>query len=298
MMMTKRFGPVVSFIISLVYTLVHSFILFVKVVTLNVAINAHNNALLTLLVSNNFVELKGSVFKNFKEENVFQIACSDMVERFQLFVFLGIVTAHNLNDLSWTVTHDTLEAGFYVICLVWLMEILVDWIKHAFITKFNRIDALVYNKFYKIIAREIINTKRQSTPDTSHNISRRIGFVPLPLAVIVARVFVAVAPWTTTTATATATATAWRFTLLDVLWIFSLWASLCVLKVLTTLVLLGKSLKHLQTIPPPIPASTTTTTAAITPPPPPPPPDPTTTTTTTTTSSTSAVTTKEATRVN
>jgi hypothetical protein len=233
----KQFGPVVSFIIATVYTVVHSFLLFVKVVTLNVAINAYNNALLTLLVSNNFVELKGSVFKNFKEENVFQIACSDMVERFQLLIFLAIVTAHNLNDLSWNVTHDTLEEGIYVISLVWMMEVLVDWIKHAFITKFNRIDAHVYSKFYKIIAREIINTKRQSIPDTSHNISRRIGFVPLPLAVLVARVFVSIAPWSRSAA---------PFAFLDVMWVVALWASLCVIKVLTTLILLGKSLKHLQ----------------------------------------------------
>ncbi len=45
-------------------------------VTLNVAINSHNNALLTLLISNQFVELKGSVFKKFEKDNLFQIACN------------------------------------------------------------------------------------------------------------------------------------------------------------------------------------------------------------------------------
>jgi hypothetical protein len=38
--------------------LVHSLVLFIQLVSLNVAINSRSNALLTLLISNNFVELK------------------------------------------------------------------------------------------------------------------------------------------------------------------------------------------------------------------------------------------------
>jgi len=41
--------------------------------TLNVAINASNKALLTIMMSNNFVELKGSVFKKFDRSNLFQV---------------------------------------------------------------------------------------------------------------------------------------------------------------------------------------------------------------------------------
>jgi len=46
------------FVVTLVYVVVHSLFLFVQIVSLNVAINSHSNALLTLLVSNNFIELK------------------------------------------------------------------------------------------------------------------------------------------------------------------------------------------------------------------------------------------------
>ena len=48
----------------------------IQTVTLNVAINSHSKALLTILVSNNFVELKGSVFKKFETNNLFQMSCS------------------------------------------------------------------------------------------------------------------------------------------------------------------------------------------------------------------------------
>lgn len=51
-------------------------LLFVKIVVLNVAVNSHSNAILTLLVSNNFIELKGAVFKKFEQENLLQVSCS------------------------------------------------------------------------------------------------------------------------------------------------------------------------------------------------------------------------------
>ena len=55
---------------------VHMVVVLVQAVTLNVALNSHNKALLTILVSNNFVELKGSVFKKFETNNLFQMSCS------------------------------------------------------------------------------------------------------------------------------------------------------------------------------------------------------------------------------
>jgi transmembrane anterior posterior transformation protein 1 len=47
--------------------------LFLQATTLNVAINSSNKALLTIMMSNNFVELKGSVFKKFDKNNLFQV---------------------------------------------------------------------------------------------------------------------------------------------------------------------------------------------------------------------------------
>lgn len=57
-------------------TVAHTLVLFYQLVTLNVAINSYSNALLTLLLSNQFVEIKGSVFKKFEKENLFQLTCA------------------------------------------------------------------------------------------------------------------------------------------------------------------------------------------------------------------------------
>jgi hypothetical protein len=45
-----------------VRALLHSLLLFAQVVTINVAINSSNTSLLTLLISNNFAELKVNLY--------------------------------------------------------------------------------------------------------------------------------------------------------------------------------------------------------------------------------------------
>jgi hypothetical protein len=55
---------------------VHSVILIYQLTSLNVAINSFDQSLLTLLVSNQFVEIKGSVFKKFEKDSLLQITCA------------------------------------------------------------------------------------------------------------------------------------------------------------------------------------------------------------------------------
>jgi hypothetical protein len=54
----------------------HALVMVYQLISLNVAINSYDHALLTLLVSNQFVEIKGSVFKKFEKDNLFQITCA------------------------------------------------------------------------------------------------------------------------------------------------------------------------------------------------------------------------------
>ena len=145
----------------------HTLVLFYSLVSLNVAINSYDNALLTLLLSNQFVEIKGAVFKKFEKENLFQMSCAgkqnvpvrkailnspslDIVERFQLSLMLCIIAIRNLIELSGS-TFSLLPTSFIPVMpsltllqsifspalMVIMSEMLVDWLKHAFITKFN-----------------------------------------------------------------------------------------------------------------------------------------------------------------
>ena len=75
---------VFAFLVTAVYTTLHSGLYFMSIATLTVAINSADQALVTVLVLNNFGEIKSFVFKKFDNQNLFQLSCADVTERFQL----------------------------------------------------------------------------------------------------------------------------------------------------------------------------------------------------------------------
>ncbi|KAJ0396974.1 hypothetical protein P43SY_008636 [Pythium insidiosum] len=180
---TARFQPrrvlrmAMDFLVAIVYVVLHALLLFAQVVTINVAINSSNTSLLTLLISNNFAELKSCVFKKFEEQNLFQISCSDIVERFKLLLIIGLILLQsNVRDVAYGIT------------MVMLAEMVIDWLKHAFITKFNQIPPSVYSKFITILCRDLTGWRNEDTIlDHTHHVSRRLGLVSLPLACVVLR---------------------------------------------------------------------------------------------------------------
>jgi hypothetical protein len=186
---SKVLRPLGMFALALVYTVAHATALFYQVITLNVAVNSYSNALLTLLMSNQFVEIKGTVFKKFEKENLFQITCADIVERFQLWLMLLIIAMRNVvevgglsiqsSDTSWAAmftgsanaSASTFKASSIIpmsftifpkyiaqvlnpFLLVLGSEMFVDWLKHAYITKFNQYKPDVYSKFFDVLAKD------------------------------------------------------------------------------------------------------------------------------------------------
>ncbi|KAH7135498.1 eukaryotic membrane protein family-domain-containing protein [Dendryphion nanum] len=214
---SKVLRPFWMFILALVYNVAHATALFYQVITLNVAVNSYSNALLTLLLSNQFVEIKGTVFKKFEKENLFQVTCADIVERFQLWLMLLIIamrnivevgglsiqsssgtslwraafgasnstaplSASNIIPLSFTILPKWLGQVFSPFFLVLGSEMLVDWLKHAYITKFNQTKPEVYGKFLDVLAKDYY-----SNAFTDPNLTRRLGLPVLPLACLFIR---------------------------------------------------------------------------------------------------------------
>lgn len=186
----NRLRPFPHFLLAIVYVFLHTVVLFYQVITLNVAINSYSNALLTLLVSNQFVEIKSAVFKKFEKENLFQLACADVVERFQLSLYLLIIGIRNIPEFAsnfslWFLCERLLAP----LAVVYISEIFVDWLKHAFITKFNHIHPHVYLKFCSILAKDFETmSEGAGLADQSPQVSRRIGFSVFPLSCLLIRV--------------------------------------------------------------------------------------------------------------
>lgn len=183
----EHFGVLSHLTLAILYVFLHSMLVLFQATTLNVAINSSNKALLTIMMSNNFVELKGSVFKKFEKNNLFQMSCSDVRERFHYVLLLVTVIVQTMKEYAWK------EDRFWILapdCLMVLFsEILVDWVKHAFITRFNEIPLEVYKDYTVSLAYDIATSKhKHAFSDHSDLVSRRMGFIPLPLGVLVFRI--------------------------------------------------------------------------------------------------------------
>ncbi|KAK2848834.1 hypothetical protein Q5P01_008668 [Channa striata] len=202
----------------------------VQASTLNVAFNSHNKSLLTIMMSNNFVEIKGSVFKKFEKNNLFQMSNSDIKERFTSYVLLLIVCLRNMEQFSWNPDH--LWVLFPDVVMVITSEVAVDAIKHAFITKFNDITADVYSEYRASLAFDLISSRQKNAcTDYSDSVARRMGFIPLPLAVLLIRVVMS----------SVRVQGALSYTC-----VFLFYLGLVTLKVLNSIVLLGKSCLYVK----------------------------------------------------
>jgi hypothetical protein len=207
--------------IALVYTVVHAAALLYQVITLNVAVNSYSNALLTLLVSNQFVEIKGAVFKKVEKENLFQLTCADVVERFQLWLMLLIIAMRNMVEVGGlnislsasleSAATATAEAAanaksipisssgglfptsfgilplltgevFAPFLMVLGSEMVVDWIKHAYVDKFNDTKPAIYSRFL-----DVMTADYYSNAFGDQNLTKRIGLPVLPLACLFVR---------------------------------------------------------------------------------------------------------------
>jgi len=83
-------------------------------------------------------------------------------------------------------------AFFSPVMTVLISEYLVDWLKHAFITKFNHIRPSVYERFTDVLCRDLASAsavgrrgaRKHSYVDQSPLVARRLGFAALPMAVL------------------------------------------------------------------------------------------------------------------
>ncbi|CUG86803.1 transmembrane protein, putative [Bodo saltans] len=201
---------IASFVISTVTVALHSMVLLLHVVALNVAINSEGNSILALVISNNFFEIKTVIFKKFVRESLFQVYCADALERIQLVVFLCCVILQHFN----TDGSGTLEITD--VLTVVASELLVDFLKHYFVATFNGVSLSLYRSYHQVLMFDVAAdhllwrlgekvplTCEDSSVDESTlyrlispsktfipSASRRFGFVPMPyLAVLLWCVF-------------------------------------------------------------------------------------------------------------
>ena len=114
--------------------------------------------------------------------------------------------------------------------------------KHAFITKFNKIKPSIYNSFSASLCRDMVSRCRAGRMlDHNHAVSRRLGMLTLPLACLTFR-FVTMSMQKLSSSSTHV----WHSYILGVV----LWLIICLVKLLASILLLGNACRWINRMDP------------------------------------------------
>ena len=140
----------------------------------------------------NYIELTGN---DITISQIFTFISTNLISFFSTQTPTSVIN----HIIHFTTTFDTLWMQFFSNKHVQSLlvpafavlgtEMLVDWLKHAFITKFNLIHPGVYGKFKDSLCRALKGGEgNEEVYDHSPKVARKIGFVSLPLTCLVVRI--------------------------------------------------------------------------------------------------------------
>ncbi|KAH7647308.1 hypothetical protein FG379_002975 [Cryptosporidium bovis] len=143
------------YFVVICYLLIHCIIHMIRGLALNISLNSSEYTMFLIVITNNFAEIKSTVFKTYHPISLFTVACSDSIERFQLLydgciLFLRMYFNTRLYNNSIYVTVITW------IISVFIVEVIVDWFKHSFLVKFNKIDSKCYDSYLVTLIGDVL----------------------------------------------------------------------------------------------------------------------------------------------
>ncbi|EWC90672.1 hypothetical protein PFNF54_00571 [Plasmodium falciparum NF54] len=188
----------IQYIFVLAYILIHAFMHLVRFLSLNIAINSSESTMFLILVMSNFTEIKSTVFKKFTKISLFTIVASDAVERFYLFIDAFLVL------LKMSTAYRTQNSFFSIsswLIIILLLEVGVDWCKHSYLLKYNKLDSESLNKYFHTLLADVLISR---TPNKniyymkdsfavpcknifsfSHIPTRRLGYMSMPVVTLI-----------------------------------------------------------------------------------------------------------------
>ncbi|EUD67382.1 hypothetical protein C922_02088 [Plasmodium inui San Antonio 1] len=190
---------IVQYIFVLTYILTHAFAHLIRFLSLNIAINSSESTMFLILVMSNFTEIKSTVFKKFSKTTLFTIVASDAVERFYLFIDAFLVL------LKMSTAYRTQNSFFSIsswLIIILLLEVGVDWCKHSYLLKYNRLDSESLHKYFHTLLADVLisrtpnnniyymNTSSFEVPCKNifcfaHIPTRRLGYMSMPVVTLI-----------------------------------------------------------------------------------------------------------------
>lgn len=130
----------------------HSLSLLLTAVTLNVSINADAHSLLALLVSNNFNELKSTIFKKYTPESLHAVCVVDAIERLQYIVLFFVISMQHISE-----KFNELAVIDGIIILG--VEVFIDFAKLLFCCRFNGVPLSIFRTYTDLSVLDLASEK-------------------------------------------------------------------------------------------------------------------------------------------
>ncbi|XP_952435.1 uncharacterized protein TA12325 [Theileria annulata] len=176
----------------------HAFIHLVRVLILNIGINSPEYTMFLVLITNNFAEIKSSVFKKHTHLSLFIIFASDAVERCHL-VLDGLLVFFKMSTSRRNL--KSYISVFTWLFLVYGIEVMIDLVKHSYIIKFNKLLSETFETYDSVLiadtllSRSLYNLRKltfcklkvpcKCSFSFSHISSRRLGFISTPIVTLI-----------------------------------------------------------------------------------------------------------------
>eukprot|EP01113_Clastostelium_recurvatum_P010733 TRINITY_DN15382_c0_g1_i1.p1 TRINITY_DN15382_c0_g1~~TRINITY_DN15382_c0_g1_i1.p1 ORF type:complete len:503 (-),score=122.88 TRINITY_DN15382_c0_g1_i1:88-1572(-) len=167
------------------YVAAHSVVLLLQLSVMEMAILSGNNSLLALLILVQFAEMKGNALKKTSADDLKTIVWEDIVERFQLIVFVVILVLRVFDEgwsLNWT--------HAFPLIIIYLSEVSVDWLKHSSICNVSSLSPFIYTQCSNELGEQILASKRKFFSDRTYNATHKLGLWTLPLTIVVMKFIV------------------------------------------------------------------------------------------------------------
>ncbi|KAL6748114.1 eukaryotic membrane protein family-domain-containing protein [Haematococcus lacustris] len=153
-------------LVAFAITTLHAVTLMCQGLVLAVALNSKRNGLMALLIANNFVEIKGAVFKRWDIPRIWGLVCLDTVERLHLLSVVLFVLVEDMDSAAcWAASRVILRESARI--LGW--EVVIDIVKHSVLGKFNDVRPGIYREYMKDLCDKAVSSQ-------SHSLHKLLNF--------------------------------------------------------------------------------------------------------------------------
>ncbi|KAK9172913.1 Eukaryotic membrane protein family protein [Cryptosporidium meleagridis] len=144
-----------KYFLVIIYLIIHCTIHMIRGLALNISLNSSEYTMFLIVITNNFAEIKSTVFKTYHSISLFTISCSDTIERFQL-LYDGCILFIRMYSNARLYTDSIFSSVITWVVSVYLVEIIVDWFKHSFLVKFNKINSNCYSSYLDTLIGDVL----------------------------------------------------------------------------------------------------------------------------------------------